>query len=538
MSHDDFSCLSLNLRPYDSRTSGSRRSIRIPPWNSHAFPAHFSPKVEFSGLNLRVSQSRVSFDNRRASGSSPLFMWQDLLSDWFFLPSFLLGSGVSWLLIYLWYHHQHIRTRQNLEIQLASTLGQLAPLHDQLQKTQEERTRLQQDIRTLDGARVAALTRLEQLQNQIAEERRSFEDSKRALCDTFRSLASEALAVNNTGFLTLAEEKFKSLQEEAAAQLDHRKLSFESLLHPLTESLQTFHQSAQNLEHQRLKDISAVSEQLRQLLSAQLGLQSETSKLVNALRVPHVRGRWGEIALRKTAELAGMSPHCDFLEQEHVSTETGHLRPDMVVKLPAGREVVVDAKVPLSAFLESLEAQTDEAREASLNRHVGHIRQHIHQLAAKEYWEQFPKSPDFVVLFIPNDSFLAAAAERDPSLLETALSRKVVLTTPTTFIALLRTIAYGWKQDQLAEEAERIAALGQELSDRMSILAEHVTRIGQALARSVDSYNAAVASLETRIFPTARKFQQLGLSAKKDIPELHGLDQKPRFPENPESETI
>jgi DNA recombination protein RmuC len=275
-----------------------------------------------------------------------------------------------------------------------------------------------------------------------------------------------------------------------------------------------------------------VGEQLRQLALAQCLLQTETSKLVNALRSPQVRGRWGEIALRKTAELAGMSANCDFFEQESVSTDTGRLRPDMIVKLPAGREVVVDSKVPFSAFLESLEAHTDEDREAALGRHLGQVKRHISQLASKEYWDQFPAAPEFVVLFIPNDSFLAAAAERDPSLVESALTKKVVIATPTTFIALLRAIAYGWRQEQVAESAQRISVLGQELADRLSTMAEHFSKVGLALSRAVESYNATVTSLENRILPTARKFKSLGIPIKKDIVDLTSIDHMPRTPQS------
>ncbi len=447
------------------------------------------------------------------------------------MGSFLVGAILCWGLSFLYFQKTLATTQKDLHTQLACTLGQLAPLKEQLKEIQDDRTRLQQEIRSLEGAKAAALAKLEDVEQLALERETLFERSKETLADTFRSLAAQALATNNQGFLTLAQEKFRALQEESSTQLDHRHAVWESLLQPLTTSLHTLQQATQDLEHQRLREISAVSEQLRHLTSAQIALQSETSKLANALRSPHVRGRWGEITLRRTAELAGLSAHCDFIEQESVSAETGRHRPDMIVKLPAGRDIVVDSKVPLNAFLDSLDAQSEEVREAALNRHVKHVKHHIHQLAAKEYWDQFPAAPEFVVLFIPNDSFLAAAAERDPALMEIALSKKVVLATPTTFIALLRSVAYGWRQGKLAEEAERIAALGRELCDRMSTFAEHMSRMGQSLGRSVESYNAAVASLETRILPTARKFQQLGISAKKDLPELQALDQGPRsFP--------
>ena len=449
---------------------------------------------------------------------------------WVLLAGFLVGGTLAWVMSAMLYRGKKIQALQETAAQLASAQAQTGELRTQLATLQQERERVHQEFRLMEVAKVSAETNLENTQQHLAEQRALLEDAKSTLSDTFRSLASEALAGNNRGFLTLAEEKFKALKEEATATFDQRHTSIESLLHPLTESLRTYQKESQALEDKRLRELSVVGEQLRQLASAQSILQTETSKLVNALRSPQVRGRWGEIALRRTAELAGMSANCDFFEQESVSTETGRLRPDMIVKLPAGRDVVVDSKVPLSAFLDSLEAHTDEDREAALSRHLGQVKRHISQLASKEYWDQFPAAPEFVVLFIPNDSFLAAAAERDPSLVESALTKKVVIATPTTFIALLRAIAYGWRQEQVAEGAQRISILGQELADRLSTLAEHFGKIGQALGRTVESYNATVTSLENRIWPTARKFKSLGISPKKDIMDVKSVEHMPKTP--------
>lgn len=449
---------------------------------------------------------------------------------WILLAGLLVGGTIAWALCSIVYRGRKIQALQESATRLASTQAQAGELRTQLATLQQERERVYQEFRLMEVAKVSAETNLENTQRHLAEQRALLEDAKLTLSDTFRSLASEALAGNNKGFLTLAEEKFKALKDEATASFDQRHTSIESLLQPLTESLRTYQKESQALEDKRLRELSVVGEQLRQLAFAQTTLQAETAKLVNALRSPQVRGRWGEIALRRTAELAGMSENCDFFEQESVSTETGRLRPDMIVKLPAGRDVVVDSKVPLSAFLDSLETHTDEDREAALNRHLGQVKRHISQLASKEYWDQFPAAPEFVVLFIPNDSFLAAAAERDPSLVESALTKKVVIATPTTFIALLRAIAYGWRQEQVAEGAQRISILGQELADRLGTLAEHFGRIGQALGRTVESYNATVTSLENRIWPTARKFKSLGISAKKDLMDLKSVGHMPRPP--------
>ena len=449
---------------------------------------------------------------------------------WILLAGFLVGGALAWVMSALVYRGRKIQALQETAAQLASAQAQTGELRVQLATLQQEGERVHQEFRLMEVAKVSAETNLENTQQHLAEQRALLEDAKLTLSDTFRSLASEALAGNNRGFLTLAEEKFKALKEEATASFDQRHTSIESLLQPLTESLRTYQKESQALEDKRLRELSVVGEQLRQVALAQSTLQAETSKLVNALRSPQVRGRWGEIALRRTAELAGMSANCDFFEQESVSTETGRLRPDMIVKLPAGRDVVVDSKVPLSAFLDSLEANSDEDREAALSRHLGQVKRHISQLASKEYWDQFPAAPEFVVLFIPNDSFLAAAAERDPSLVESALTKKVVIATPTTFIALLRAIAYGWRQEQVAEGAQRISILGQELADRLSTLAEHFGKIGQALSRTVESYNATVTSLENRIWPTARKFKSLGISPKKDNMDVKSVEHMPKSP--------
>jgi DNA recombination protein RmuC len=449
---------------------------------------------------------------------------------WILLAGFLVGGALAWVMSALVYRGRKIQALHDADTQLASAQAQTGELRVQLATLQQEGERVHQEFRLMEVAKVSAETNLENTQQHLAEQRALLEDAKLTLSDTFRSLASEALAGNNRGFLTLAEEKFKALKEEATASFDQRHTSIESLLQPLTESLRTYQKESQALEDKRLRELSVVGEQLRQVALAQSTLQAETSKLVNALRSPQVRGRWGEIALRRTAELAGMSANCDFFEQESVSTETGRLRPDMIVKLPAGRDVVVDSKVPLSAFLDSLEANSDEDREAALSRHLGQVKRHISQLASKEYWDQFPAAPEFVVLFIPNDSFLAAAAERDPSLVESALTKKVVIATPTTFIALLRAIAYGWRQEQVAEGAQRISILGQELADRLSTLAEHFGKIGQALSRTVESYNATVTSLENRIWPTARKFKSLGISPKKDNMDVKSVEHMPKSP--------
>lgn len=400
------------------------------------------------------------------------------------------------------------------DARVAAAEARVEELRAQLDADRQGFSGLRAKLEDSERARAAAETRVAEMEKRAAAQH----EAEGALKNAFEALAAEALAKNNRAFLTLADEKFKALKEGAGAELTSRQEAINRLVAPLITALDRYK-----------SDVNTVSDRLASLEGTELSLQRETAKLVNALRSPQVRGRWGEIALRRTAELAGMSVHCDFVEQESMTTDEGRLRPDMVVKLPAGREVVVDSKVSLSAYLEALEADTDEAREAALTRHAGQISQHVLKLSSKEYWEQFPSAPEFVVLFIPNDSFLAAAADRDPDLIESALMRKIVIATPTTFVALLRAIAYGWRQELLTENAQRISALGQDLADRIATFVEHLNGVGGSLDKAVRSFNASVASFESRVLVSARKFKELGASGKKEIEELAPVDQMPRM---------
>jgi DNA recombination protein RmuC len=424
-----------------------------------------------------------------------------------------LGGAVAWLLA---------------RGQSAAADARVAELRGQMAATQVELGRLRQELSRAEQARAAAEVRAQEESRQAAEQARLLEDAKGRLTDTFKSLAADVLAGNNRSFLQLAEEKFKALREESAGDLQSRQQAIAGLLTPMTQALETYQRETRELEQRRNSELGGVGQQLRLVAESHAKLHAETARLVNALRSPHVRGRWGEIALRRTAELAGMSAYCDFAEQEAIPTENGRLRPDMVVHLPAGREVIVDSKVPLVGYLDSLEAIDEPARLVALDRHVSHLRQHITRLASKSYAEQMATSAEFVVLFIPNDSFLAAAAERDPELVDWALAQQVVLATPATFVALLRAIAYGWRQAKVAENAQRISEVGRELAERMAVLIDHLSNIGGALGRAVESYNKAVGSLESRVLPTARKLDALDaldLESKRGFPPLEPIEQ-------------
>ncbi len=406
--------------------------------------------------------------------------------------------------------------------------GRVEELRAQLAEERKNSAGLREQRMAAESARSASAARAEEIAKKLEEEKALLGEAQQRLSDAFSALATKALSQNNQSFLTLAEQKFGQLKESAAADLDARRAAVEQLVNPIAEALNVYQRETQDLEKRRVSEMSSLGTQLAAMAEAQAGLQQETAKLVNALRSPQVRGRWGEIALRRTAELAGMSAHCDFTEQQTVTTDNGRIRPDMIVRLPAEREVVVDSKVPLDGFLKSLEAKTDADRFAALDLHAAQLRQHVAALASKQYWDQFERAPEFVVLFIPNDSFLAAAAEREPALIEDALAKRVVIATPTTFIALLRAIAYGWRQEQIAESAQQISELGKKLYERIATFLEHLDDVGGGLKKAVDAYNRSVASLHSRLLPLAEKFEGLGVSVQKELPQLEELTEAPR----------
>ncbi len=344
----------------------------------------------------------------------------------------------------------------------------------------------------------------------------------------FDSLAGEALRSNNEVFLQVARQVLGQQQESALRNLQDREKAVESMLTPVRDALVRTHEQIARIEKERAESFGALRSSLENVALGQVALQRETRSLVTALRRPEVRGQWGEMTLRRLVELAGMVEHCDFVEQVHVQGEDGALRPDMIVNMPHGRQLVVDVKTPLDAYLSAAEAGSEDERTAALRRHALAVQERVRQLAQKSYWSQFEQSPDFVVLFIPGDQFLAAAVSELPSLLEDAIRQHVIVATPSSFVALLKAVAYGWRQDQLAENAARIQELGEELYRRLASFGGHMARIGRALGQGVDAYNSAVGSLERQVLPGARKFTELGLRPPRDIEELSPVDKLTR----------
>ena len=361
-----------------------------------------------------------------------------------------------------------------------------------------------------------------------AERDALFEAATRRLATAFANLSSQSLKSNSESFLRLAEQNLGVQHERAKREMGEREQAVESLVKPIKEALHQSQAQIAELEKSRSEAYGGIKSQLETMQNAQQSLTRETQNLVNALRRPEVRGRWGEITLRRLVELAGMVEHCDFHEQVHTSKDDKAIRPDMIVRMPDHRELVVDVKTPLDAYLEAIEAADDSQRKLGLERHARNVRGHIRKLAAKTYWEQFSNSPEFVILFIPGDQFLSAALNEDPDLIEYALSSQIILATPTSFVALLKAVAYGWRQLALADNAEEIRHLAEDLYGRLATFTGHMNKVGKQLASSVENYNRAVGSLERKVLPGARKFAELGIRPKKDIEPVEPLESLPR----------
>jgi DNA recombination protein RmuC len=425
----------------------------------------------------------------------------------------LFGALLAWLVL---------RSRS------AALAARLSLTDKELTAVKADLARLLEDQRGLVESRARLESALE-FERKTSNEKielltKAGDRASEELQNAFKALAADALRNNTSSFLQTAQETLKRFQSEAKGDLDARHKAVADLVTPVRESLNKVDAQIQQMEIERGRAYGDLTAQVQSLITTQKELQSETGNLVRALRTPNVRGRWGEIQLRRVVEIAGMLPYCDFAEQETVTGEAGRFRPDLVVKLPGGKNVVVDAKTPLQAFLDAFETNDEEKRRECLANHARQVRDHINTLAGKKYWEQFESTPEFVVMFLPGETFFSAALEQDTGLIEHGVLNRVIPASPTTLIALLKAINYGWNQEKLARNAHEISTLGKELHERLRKLAGHITGVGTNLDRAVEAYNQAVGSLENRVLVSARKFAELGAAVAEDIPELEPIE--------------
>jgi len=449
-----------------------------------------------------------------------------------------LGAGcfVTWFFCHSRNSLKSAEERARMSMELATVQSTLVArtarqeeLTHELAAARLVSDQLHAEVTRLTGERAAVEIRAQADRESADEKLALLDKAQTQLSDAFKALSSEALRSNNQSFVELAGETLKTFHEQARGDLTKRQQAIEEMVKPVRESLIKVDEKIQLIEQARVGAYEGLSEQVRNLLDTQNRLQHIAGNLVQALGTPSVRGRWGEIQLRRVVELAGMLERCDFYQQQNSTTEDGRLRPDLIVRLPGGTNIVVDAKAPLSAVLEAMDEPDEARRRVKLKEHARLIRDHMAALSRKSYWEQFQPTPEFVVLFLPNEAFFSAALQEDPSLIELGVEQKVILATPTTLITLLKAVSYGWRQEQMADNARKIAELGRDLYKRVSDLGSHFADVGQRLGKAVESYNKAVGSLESRVLVSARRFNDLGLGHDTALPELLPVGATPRI---------
>jgi len=436
----------------------------------------------------------------------------------------LLGSVIGWYMA----RSRAEAARSALAERLRGAEEALGRARTDLFSRDGQLERLREEVSVLrtEGAR---------LETRLHEERRAGDEklallgqAEKQLREAFEALSAEALRKNTQAFLDLAQNTMARFQKTAATDLEARQGAIADLLKPVGVTLEKFESAVQAIEKERVGSYAALREQLGSLAASQTQLRAETANLVKALRTPSTRGRWGEIQLRRVCEMAGMIEHCDFDEQQLSTRDETRVRPDVRVRLPGGKTVVVDAKVPFMAYLEALEARDESHREAMLRDHARQVRDHVARLGSRAYWDQLPSTPDFVVMFLPGEPFLSAAWDQDPGLIDAAMEQRVMLATPITLISLLKAVAYGWRQEKIAESAQSISDLGRTLHERLQSLAAHFNTLGKGLSQAVVAYNRAAGSLERRVLVAARKFGDMGVSTPAPLPDLRRVDRTVR----------
>ncbi len=445
---------------------------------------------------------------------------------WIVVTGATLGGA---LIAYLVVERKTSKDRQALVNDLQVTTEKLSASEQRAtefkMERDESRERLEQTQKELSQVQV----RFEKEQELAAQRLKDFETAQSQLSNTFKALAADTLKSTNSSFMELAQNTMAKFHESAKGDLEKRQISITNLVKPVQDSLNKFDTRIQEIEKARVGAYEGISEQVKNLLDVHGKLQSEPQNLVKALSNPRVRGRWGEIQLKRVVELAGMLEHCDFEEQKTVNSDDGQLRPDMLVNLPLGKSIVVDSKAPLSSYLAAMETSNEEEKMAHLKHHARLVRGHVNDLGKKAYWSQFQHAPEFVVMFIPGDSFYNAALEHDPEIIEYALKNNVILATPSTLIAILKAVSYGWRQEKLAANAQEISQLGKTLYKRIYDMSSHFSGVGKNLTRAVDSYNKTLGTLESRVLVSARKFHELAGNDSKEELTVEPVDSVARL---------